>query len=430
MHRLLKFIGLLASLASLLTLLGPARPTVVRAQTLCPGGPTGVSTSTYNAIETIDSAIEVLAFGCPAGTQIGYWVYIPASGSHAVAWHEFDSTTYQGVWLDLSRNELHPTEYPAGMYQFAACGSSTCAYSYTLSLSPPAGTICTYPCNSAFNPWAGGSSNMQWNHGLCENNGSCASGSQYMYGWLFGFRATANTTAYCPSNCFYQNINAYFTAPNDSDNTGGFTQLIINHETNGYAFLFAEFSSDVVYCRQDSSVGPTNPSTACSSALYGNDGAIHEFWAEMTSGSNCTDRSYTYCLKVYDDERWLAEERMKYGGLLHSPYIQNETYTTDSCSVWAAQLSYIDYSLQSICSMNDQLAVFYQTDHAYYQASLGGAWNWLYNNAGDAGSRSISNGGTTFDVYCGAFTSSFPSSTSMQYGNYSNAHPCVGGQPN
>jgi hypothetical protein len=118
------------------------------------------------------------------------------------------------------------------------------------------------------------------------------------------------------------------------------------------------------------------------------------------------------------------------GGLLRNPFIQNETYTTSGCSVWGAQLNWFDYSMIAPCAMNNGLYLYFPTDYTYYQTSIGGGWGWMYLNAGDLGTRYIGNSsGVTFTVYCGGFTSQFPSSTSMQFGTIPYAHPCVGGSP-
>lgn len=424
MFRLLKLVVALASLAALMNLVRPAQPESTLAQTACP---TSASAGSLNGVMSIDSAVQVTSGGCSSGTSIGYWVYIPGNSSHAAAWHEFAVSTGTSTWLDLNRNEGHATEFPPGSYQFAACASQ-CAYSSTVTLSAPAGTA-----GGGFNPWAGGASNMQWNRGLCETNGSCSGSSQTMYGFDLGFTAATNNTGDgtndCPANCLYHNLNTYFGNPNPGDTAGGFTQLVVSRHTGGYAYLFYVFSNSLVYCRTNSAASITSPIGSCSSSLFSYDGARHAFWANIAPAQQCTDTRYQ-CLKVYDDGRYLADERMVNGGVLNSPFVQNESYTTSGCSVWGAQLNYTDYGMLAPCALNNGLSVYYPTDYAYYQVSQGGGWGYLYNNAGDAGSRSIGNQGTTFDVYCGGFSSQFPSATSMQFGTLLNAHPCMGGSPN
>lgn len=426
MSRLPKLTALLAAIAFVTSLAAPSRLHAARLQSACP---TSTNVTSNNGVLSIDSAIEETSSGCQAGTTIDYWVDIPASGSHSAGWHEFLITANTYAWLDLTRNELHATEFPAGTYEFAACASQ-CVYTGAVSLSVPNGSL-----NGGFNPWAGGASNMQWNKTLCEFNGSCDYTTQQLYGWYMSFPATANNTGDgsndCPANCLYHNLNAYFVNRNPNDDQG-FTQLVLNKRTAGYFYSFVQYSNtgakNVVYCRTNSAVTIGNPSDGCASGLNSYDGAEHAFWANVTPAASCTDKRYQ-CLKVYDDGRYLADEQMVYGGALNRPNLQNESYATDGCTVWGAQLSYLDYSMISPCALNNQLAVHYQTDTMYYQASIGGGWNWLYVNAGDAGTRLITNQGSTRDVYCGPFDSQYAYSTQVWFGTYSNMHPCMGGPP-
>lgn len=266
---------------------------------------------------------------------------------------------------------------------------------------------------------------------MCTSNAPCS--GQVMYGFDLGFTASVNNvgegSSDCGGNCLYHNLNTYFTNPNPGDTENGFTQLVVNRQTNGFSFLFFTFSNNVVYCRTNPSASITNPVGNCDSGRFGYDGAQHAFWASMAPAAQCTDTRYQ-CLKVYDDGRYLADERMVNGGLLRDPYVQNESYTTAGCSVWGAQLNWTDYGMLSPCSMNNGLVVNFPTDYTYYQTSLGGGWGFLYFNPADLGSRLIQNQGVTWDVYCGGFTSQFPSVTSMRYGTLANGHPCVGGVPN
>ena len=109
--------------------------------------PTSAYATSSNGQLWIDSAVEVLAAGIPAGDIVTYYVYIPASGSHVAGWHNFLSTTTSTAWVDLLRYEQNPTEFPAGTYEFAVCGNQ-CVYTSSFGLSVPAAAA-----GGLYNPW-------------------------------------------------------------------------------------------------------------------------------------------------------------------------------------------------------------------------------------------------------------------------------------
>ena len=414
----------------------PLQPRITEAQANCPSA---VSVDSHNGNLSINSAVRVNASGCAGGTQINYWVRIPASPGHALAWHPFAVLTKPFAWLDLSRNEQHATEFPDGTYGFAAC-AVVCTYSPDINLTAPAGSAGpAQPPDVKFNPWAANPSNMQFNRGLCRTNAACVGTQQLHYGIYYGFLAYPTNVGEgannCGGNCFYQNVNSYFTNPNPGDTQNGFTQLVINRQTTGYEYVFWTFSFNVTYCRTNPAVTINNPTNVCGSgvpsqAYFPYDNATHQFWMYIFPAAQCRDTNYQ-CLRVFDNGRDLAEERMVNGGLLTEPFIQNETHPTAMCPVWGAQLNWFDYSMRSPCSLNNIIepVIVFATQYILFQTSLSGSWNFLYVNPGTNGTRVIMNEGNTFDVYCGPFGAFYPAVTQMYFGTIAYAHPCPGGPP-
>ena len=399
-----------------------------RGQSLCP---TGIAFGSSNGTVSIDSAIAVVATGCPSGTGITFYVDIPSSSDHPcggsgqpVCWHSYmnnlarsvgDPNTTVTAWVDLSRNESHPTEFPDGDYSFFACASQ-CLQSATYYLGTPAGAA-----GGAFNPWAPPESNMQWKQNLCifldPVTHNCDTGSQNMQGEELAFVANTDSSP-GPGSTLYQNLNGFFSNPNPPNpadpQDAPFTQLVVNHYTDlGYDTLFYEFTNDVVYCAADSSISVANPSYLCDWRNRTPDNLTHTFWMEINpTPAQCKDTRYP-CLQVYFDGSYFAEERMQNGGDLYSPFIQNEMQTPSDISVWAAQLSYVDYS-----SMNQNdpftfgLDVDFKYDFTQYEDAQGNWAQFFFNlpNNGPTNRsiRNLSSPGTTFGVYCGAFSAAYP----------------------
>ena len=329
-----------------------------------------------------------------------------------MCWHSYanlarsvgDPNTTITAWVDLSRNEGHPTEFPDGDYTFFACASQ-CIQSATYSLGTPVDAA-----GGGFNPWGTAPSNMQWKQNLCETSTSCDTGPQQMQGEELAFVANTDVNS-GDGAILYQNLNGYFSNPNPGDSAGGFTQLVANHYTYlGYDTIFYEFSNDVVYCAANSSISVANPSYNCDWQDRTPDNSTHEFWMQINpTPAQCKDTRYP-CLQVYFDGSYFAEERMQYGGDLISPFIQNEMYTSNTESVWGSQLSYTDYSsLNLIGPLNYQLVVDFKYDFMQYENTQS-QWNQFFFNTPNNGptNRYITNQGVTYDVYCGPFSAAYP----------------------
>lgn len=409
--------GLLSIFALFAIFLFPADHPFVRpihAQTACPSE---IYVGSYNATLSIDSSVAVWTSGCPTGTTITYYITIPSSPAHPCGgsgeppcFHPYVTATNPISWVDVTRNEQVPTEFPNGYYSFWACSGTPynqCIQSAEFDLETPAGAAGGY-----FNPWGPytpAGANMQWNRNLCELYTNCVTGTEHELGEELDFYAY-NDNNQADGDNLLQNLNAFFTYPNPGDPQDGFTQLTILHQ-NGYVTpYFYEFTSDIDYCAGVPQSTVSNLHNSCLENFPA-DGQPHLFQDDIWPAQCCQDTMFQ-CLKVYYDGNYFAEERMQGGGGMHSAFVQNESYTSPNSAVWGAQLNYWDYSESGrVGSLNQNVRADYAYNYMQYLSGQGwGQFSWNSDAMYDDYVRSIrnfENSYATDSVYCGPFSQSY-----------------------